>query len=874
MFDRNIFDRNRIIGIIFIPKAREREKGLLMRKTDGIWFRLKRAFINPFTVILGIIALISFLTEVVLHQNSIRNGVNLPIILSMLLLSGSFRFVQELRAKRVAERLLSLTNTAVQAFRDGKWQGIKAEELVIGDTVRLCAGDRVPADLSLTKASDLFVSQSALTGESAVFEKKAAPQENHVLFMGSAIVGGSCEGTVTAVGKGTRYGDIQKRVRSRKSGFDRGADSIAWVLIRFMAVLVPFVFLAVGLTKGNWISAFLFALSVAVGLTPEMLPMVVNACLIKGSSAMEKKATVVKNINAMQGFGSMDILCVDKTGTLTGDRLQLEYYMDILGNESGIALDFAYLNSLYHTGAENPLDRSVLFCGGVETKRKHFEELGKQYRKLDELPFDYERRFDSVLVSGGGEHLLLVKGSVEKVLSRCRFVEYRGERTEICGKRSEGAQAVVGEMQQDGMKVLAVAYKNMGAAEVCTHEDETELVLLGYLGFFDAPKKSAESALRKLRDLHVDVKVLTGDQRDVAASVCRRLGLDTENLLTGQQLERCSEEERLLKIEHTAVFAELSPQQKASVVEALRGNGHTVGFLGDGLNDLPAVIEADVGISVDTAAEAVQESADVILLKKDLNVLEQSILEGRKSFANMAKYIRITASSNFGNILSIVIAGIFLPFLPMTAVQLLLLNLLYDILCLVLPWDPVDADIYSLPREWSGKNLGRFMRCFGPVSSVFDLLTFGFLFFVLCPAVCGGSFAEIVQAAGFSAAEADSLLLSVSGGELQSLANRFITLFQTGWFLESMWTQVLILYFLRTKKLPLLQSRPSWIVILITACGILFFTAVTYTPVGAALGLAALPFYFYGFLAAVVVLYALLVTAVKSCYVRKYHELI
>ena len=821
-----------------------------MRKADGLWFCIKRAFINPFTVILSVIALISFVTEVVLRQNDIRGGANLPIMLSMIFLSGIFRLIQELRAKRLTDRLRKLTEVMAEVLRDGKWQECQVKELTIGDKLRLSAGDRVPADIRLIKSSELFVSQSELTGESAVFEKDAKKQE--CLYMGSAIVGGSCEGIVTAVGKDTVYGDVHTRIRRKKSGFDKGADSIAWVLIRFMAVLVPVVFLACGLTKGDWLSAFLFALSVAVGLTPELLPMVVNACLIKGSSAMEKKETIVKNINAMQSFGSMDVLCVDKTGTLTEDRLKLEYYMDILGNESGISLDFAYLNSLYHTGADNPIDRSILECGEIPSKSRHFQMLSGQYRKLDELPFDYEQRFDSVLVGEGGESLLLVKGSVEQVLSRCRFVEYRGERSEICGNPMESAGAVVGEMSQDGMKVLAVAYKPMGDAKACRREDEKELTLLGYIVFFDAPKREAADAIQKIKALHVNIKVLTGDQKEVAASVCRRLGLRTDEILTGQQLSLLSAEELPAKIEKTDVFAALSPKQKADIVEILRENGHTVGFMGDGMNDLPAVIEADVAISVDTAVEAVRDSADVILLKKDLSVLEQGILEGRKSFANMSKYIKITASSNFGNILSIAAAAIFLPFLPMTAVQLLLLNLLYDILCLVLPWDPVDADIYSLPRAWNGKGLSRFMWFFGPISSFFDLLTFVFLFFVLCPAVCGTAF------------------FSADG----SIQQQFISLFRTGWFLESMWTQVLILYFLRTKKLPLLQSRPSMPVILITACGILSFTVLSTTPFGSFLGFSKMPAYFYLFLTAAVVLYALLVTAAKSLYVRKYRELI
>lgn len=516
----------------------------------------------------------------------------------------------------------------------------------------------------------------------------------------------------------------------------------------------------------------------AVGLTPELLPMVINACLAKGSSAMGKKQTVVKNINAMQGFGSMDVLCVDKTGTLTGDNIVLEYYMDILGNESQQVLDVAYLNSLHHTGVRNYLDDAILNCRDMPGHGAHFQSLEMEHTKLDEFPFDYDRKLASILVKHGAERLLLAKGSIDAVCSRCSHVEYRGQRSVMGADGLASIHAVVDEMLEDGMKVLAVAYKPL-ARESLETADEQGLILLGYLAFFDTPKHTAADAIRALQDHHVGIRVLTGDQKSVAVSICRRLGMGAAEAMTGAELAELSDNELPMKIERTTVFAELSPKQKVQIVQTLQANGHTVGFLGDGMNDLPAIVESDVGISVDTAADAVKEGADVILLKKDLNVLEAGIQEGRKAFSNVSKYIKITASSNFGNIFSIVIASVFLPFFPMTSVQLLLLNLLYDMLCLVLPWDNVDQEACAQPLEWSGRTLGRFMRFFGPISSIFDLLTFAFLFFVLCPTVCHGSFA------------------SLAGSEEQL---RFISLFQTGWFLESMWTQVLILHLLRTKK--------------------------------------------------------------------------
>lgn len=847
-----------------VEESREKYGGntLTERASDTVFYRLRRAFVNPFTVILFVLAAISFVTDVLLASNFSRNRTTVGIILCMLLISGLVRFLQEMRSKRVADHLTDLLHSGVTVRRDGEWKEISSAQLVVGDRVRILAGDRIPADIRLTETSELFVSQAVITGESAILEKNAAAlsdtkarpfgEYDNIVFMGSAVMGGSGEGIVLAVGRDTVYGGFSGKASDRKNRFDQGANSIAWVLIRFMAVLIPVVFVASGITKGNWVSAFLFALSVAVGLTPEMLPMVINACLARGSASMGRKQTVVKNINAMQGFGSMDVLCVDKTGTLTGDTVLLEYYMDILGNESGKVLEFACLNSLYHTGVRNHLDTAILKCCKLPENGFSWEELAEKHPKLDELPFGYDRKFVSVLVKNGTENLMIVKGSVDEVCSRCRFVEYKGRRSEMEGDRAGSVHAVVDEMLEDGMKVLAVACRPL-EREQLRPEDERDLILLGYLAFFDAPKKTAAAAVGKLKSLHVGVRVLTGDQKSVSVSICRRLGIDMRQVLTGEELDALTEDEWPVRIERTTVFAELSPKQKAAVVQALQTNGHTVGFLGDGMNDLPAIVESDVGISVDTAAEAVRESADVILLKKDLNVLGEGILEGRKAFSNMSKYIRITASSNLGNILAIVIASVFLPFFPITSVQLLLLNLLYDTLCLVLPWDHVDEEACAMPLEWSGRTLGRFMRFFGPISSVFDIFTFAFLFFILCPSVCGGSFAAL------------------KGTDARA---GFIALFQTGWFLESMWTQVLILHLLRTRKTPLFQSRPSAPVMIVTMLGILLFTVLTFTPLGRLIGLTAMPAPYFGFLVVIVFLYLLLVTLAKGWYVRKYHELL
>ena len=827
---------------------------------DTIWTHLRRAFITPFSVVLMALAVISFISDVAFVPETGRNYTTVLIISSMLFLSGCVRLTQEMKSKKRTDQLVGLVDYPVHVRRDGTWTQKEAWELAVGDLVRLSAGQRVPADIRITKARDCFLSESGITGESEIQEKTAdaltkEPERirdyKNIAFCGTTVVNGFLEGLVAAVGDHTLYGEIAPKTAARKQGYDQGANSIAWVLIRFMALLVPVVFIASGLTKGNWIAAFFFALSVAVGLTPELLPMVITACLAKGSFRMSQKQTIVKNVNAMQGFGSMDVLCVDKTGTLTGDTLLLEYYMDILGNENQQVLDFAYLNSVYHSGIRNPLDTAILKVNQMPNRLAYYADVIRKYEKLDEIPFDYTRKIASVLLKNGQSNLLIAKGGVDDVLRCCRYAAYQGRQIEIGADGRANVHAIVDEMLQDGMKVLAVAAKTI-AKDTFSAEDEQELTLLGYLAFFDAPKKTAASAIQKLNDLHVATKVLTGDHADTAASICRRLGIDVSRSMTGRELDRLSDNDAQVKIEETLVFAELSPAQKTQIVEILQSNGHTVGFLADGMNDLPAVLQADVGISVDTAVPSVKECADVILLKKDLNVLESGIQEGRRAFANMSKYVKITASSNLGNIIAIVFASIFLPFFPMTSVQILLLNLLYDLLCLVLPWDHVDREMVRRPLEWSGKTLSRFMLTFGPISSLFDIVTYVFLYYFLCPAMCGGGYEGLHPAA----------------------QAQFISMFQTGWFLESMWTQILIWHLLRTRHLPFLQSRPSMPVLTVTCLGIGTFTLMAVTPVGRLIGMTGLPPVYFVFLIVTVCCYLLVVTWVKQLYMKRFYSLI
>ena len=849
-----------------VEKMRERygKNSFAKGKNDTMLYWLRRAFINPFNITLFVLGSISLVTDVFFVSNFARNATTAIIIFSMIFIGGVIRLVQGIRAKNAAQQLERLIHETIKVKRNDVWIEISAEELVVGDIVQLSAGERVPADIRLTKVTDLFVSQAAITGESAILEKNSRKQEygnqknfsqlENIVFMATTIISGKGEGVVLAVGEDTFYGNFVKPDANEKNSFQNGANAIAGVMLRFMAVLIPIVFVVLGVTGGKWLESFAFALSVAVGLMPEMLPMVITACLAKGSIAMGRKQTIIKDINAMQCFGSMDVLCMDKTGTLTNESILLEYYMDILGNESTDVLDFAYLNSIYHSGVRNPIDNAILACKTMPGREIYYAELQMQHQKIDEIPFDYARKLVSTLVMNQNrERQLIVKGDVSHVVSRCSYVEYHGEIFPIAESELQSVSSVVDEMLEDGMKVIAVARKNMVGKLQISAADESELILMGYLAFFDAPKETAKTSIAALKELHVIPKILTGDQVDVAVSICRRVGISTESVLSGIQLEKMTEYELRMAAEETHIFAELTPGQKVRLVSALRCNGHTVGFLGDGINDIPALCEADVGISVDTGVDAAKDVADVVLLEKDLSVLKQGILEGRKTFTNMLKYIKVTASSNFGNILSIVCASAFLPFLPVTSVQILLLNLLYDILCTVLPWDNVDEEETLYPREWSGRTLGQFMLSFGPISSLFDIVTFLFLYYFLCPMLCGGvTYMNLTE---------------------PSLRLQYVALFQTGWFLESMWTQVLILHFLRTRRIPFLQSRPSMPVVCITLTGIIAFTAITFMSGAAFFGLTRLPFWYFLFLLVVVLSYMLLTTIVKTFYQKKHHQL-
>ena len=844
--------------------SRERygENVVTRGRGEPLWKRLAAAFINPFTVVLLVLAAVSACTDMILAAPGQRNCATVVIITVMVVVSGALRFVQESRSGSVAAKLLGMLHTTACVERSGIRSEIPMEEIAVGDLVYLSAGDMVPADVRILDARDLFISQSALTGESEAAEKTAAPpavresltDTPNLAFLGSSVVSGSGRALAVAVGGDTMLGAMAGELCSKapKTTFERGVNAVSWLLIRFMLVMVPVVLLLNGFTKGDWTQALLFAISIAVGLTPEMLPMIVTTSLASGAMAMSRQQVIVKNLNAIQNLGSMDILCTDKTGTLTRDQVILEYHLNVDGQEDDRVLRHAFLNSWFQTGLKNLIDLAVI----ERQQALGAEELTGRYEKVDEIPFDFERRRMSVVVRDGtGKTQLVTKGAVEEMLRCCAWAERGGAVLPLSKAMRRYVLDQAAVWNGRGMRVIAVAQKtNPAPAGQFTAADERDMVLIGFLAFLDPPKDTAAGAIRALKEAGVAVKVLTGDNEKVTRTICRQVGLDVRRVLLGTELDGLSDEALAAQARRTTVFAKLSPSQKARIVRVLREQGHSVGFLGDGINDAAAMKAADVGISVDTAVDIAKETASVVLLEKDLTVLEHGVLEGRRTYANMMKYIRMTASSNFGNMLSVLAAGAFLPFLPMASIQLILLNLVYDMACTAMSWDNVDASDLRAPQKWNASGIGRFMVWLGPTSSVFDLLAFALLYFVICPAATGGH-----------------VYNQLTDPALRSL---YVSLFQTGWFVTSMWTQTLVIHMLRTEQLPFIRSRASAPVAVLTLLGITVVTALPFTPLAPALGLTALPASFFPWLAGLAAGYMALATFVKARYVRRYGSLL
>ena len=827
---------------------------LVEDQNNDIFKSLKQAFVNPFSLILFVSIIIAIFTNVIFVSEFQRSYSIIVIMLITLVMSGLIRLYQEKKTHDIIKKLINDIENDNHVLRDGHELILKSNELVVGDIVKLKTNDIVGADLRIISSSECLVSESTLTGESDLVHKFSAVLENdpknisgfnNILFAKTNIVSGECTAVVFAVGEDTLFGTIAPINKPNRNGFDSGSNSIVKVLIKFMLMIVPLVFVVSFITKGNLLTALMFSLSISIGLTPELLPIVFTACLVKGSRSMAKKKTIVKNINSMQMFGNIDVLCVDKTGTLTNDEIILEYYTDVLGNESNERLNYAQMSSYYATDKNNHIDKAILNSfTDVNVK----DDISTNYHKINELPFDYKRKLSTILLGCNQKNLLIVKGNAEEVIKHCSYIKYKENILKIEKGQETSVHDVIDEILNQGMKVIAIAFKETNDNLI----DENDLILLGYLVFFDAPKKSAKSAINKLNNLNINTKVLTGDVLTNALAVCKRIGINTERALTGKDLDLMSDDEALSYVENASLFAELNPQQKARIVSLLKINGHVVGYLGDGVNDLPAIYNANVAISVENASKMIKESSDVILFKKDLNVLEEGIIEGRKAFLNMTKYIKITASSNLGNILSMVIASALLPFFPMTSIQLLLLNLLYDALCLVLPWDNVDEVQIRHPLEWSGKNLSHFMCFFAPLSSVFDLITFACLIFFICPKILGF----------------DSFNVELLNNQ------NFISIFQTAWFLESMWTQILILYSLRSKEISFKKSCPSIYMISTTLIGIIIISVLATSKFGTYFGLNSLPISYYLFLMLIVICYTSVINLAKLIYLKFYGELI
>ncbi|CCV63816.1 Magnesium-translocating P-type ATPase [Alteracholeplasma palmae J233] len=827
--------------------------------------RFIEAFINPFTIILFVLAIISFITDVILETGNNKDYMTVGIISLMILTSGIMRFIQETKSSNASEKLKDMVETTTGVMRDNTLVEIPLDEVVRGDIVVLSAGDIIPADIKLLETKDLFIKQTSLTGESYPVEKIASSSEkfNSVLedkrlaFMGTSVVSGYAKGVVVVTGDHTYLGKINKKMNEKPqpTNFDKGISSISWLLIRFMLFMVPVVFVINGLTKGDYAEAFLFAVSIAVGLTPEMLPMIVTTSLSKGAVELSKKKIIVKNLNSIQNFGSMDILFTDKTGTLTQDLVIIEDHLDLHGNTDVRVLRHAYLNSFFQTGLKNLMDRSIIEKTN-ELKESHLslQNLNTEFTKIDEIPFDFSRRRMSVIIKNSvNKKQMVTKGAIEEILSICTHAEIDGTVVPLTKEKESFILDKANSYNKKGYRVIGVAQKTSENFPLeLSIKDESDMVLIGFLTFYDPPKESAQKAISSLNDYGVSVKVLTGDNEIVTKSIAEKIGIPNKHILLGQEIDLLDDENLYKEAKDTYIFAKLSPEQKSRIVTVFMNHQHVVGFMGDGINDAPAMKTADIGISVDSGSDIAKESADIILLEKDLEILKNGMIEGRKTYANMMKYIKMTTSSNFGNMFSVLIASAFLPFLPMLAIHLLFLNLIYDIACIALPFDNVDEDYLKKPKNWDTKSVRNFMFFFGPISSVFDILTFIFMFFVIGPILFGTSYFNLN----------DTLKLE------------FASTFQTGWFVLSMWTQTLIIFIIRTNKRLFKGSLASKSLYLLTLLGIVIVTSIPFTVIGTHLDLVSLPWYFFILLFSIVIIYLSTVSFMKHLFIKKYGDLL
>ena len=829
---------------------------VLHEKAPAWYVQLLSAFANPFIIVLLVLATISFIMDVLLQTPENRDYKTVIVISVMVLLSSFLRFIQEFRSNNAAEKLKSMVTTTATVFRLGLGKKeIDIKQLVPGDIIYLSAGDMMPADLRIMQSKDLFVSQAMLTGEAMPVEKreqivldgdsKSVLELENICFMGTNVVSGTAAAVVVNTGGHTYFGSMAKSLVGKRAetSFDKGVSSVSWLLIRFMLVMVPLVFLVNGFSKGNWIEAFMFGLSVAVGLTPEMLPMIVTANLAKGAVNMSKRKVVVKRLNAIQNIGAMDILCTDKTGTLTLDKIVLERYLNVYGHDDDEVLKWAYLNSYHQTGLKSLLDVAVLEHVELYKELK----VDEDYTKVDEIPFDFQRRRMSVILEQKNDkHLLICKGAVEEMLNICSYAIDPGEDSTIQFDKDDIIPLddavkkriieITHSLNEDGLRVLLVGIKEYDERPLTyTVADECNMILTGFVGFLDPAKPSAKTSIAALQKLGVTVKVLTGDNEIVTKKICKEVGIPVTNILLGHELELMSDKELEAQIDDVSILAKLNPVQKSRVVKMLQAKGHTVGFLGDGINDAAALRDADVGISVDTAVDIAKESADIILLENDLMVLRKGVIYGRRTFGNIIKYIKMTASSNFGNMFSVLGASAFLPFLPMLPVHILVQNLLYDISQISIPWDKMDAEYIDKPRKWDASGISRFMMFVGPISSIFDYATFYVMFYIF--------------AANTPAKQ---------------------SLFQSGWFIEGLLSQTLIVHMIRTKQIPFIQSWATAPVVALTSLIMVIGIWIPFSPFASALKLEPLPGLYFVYLVAILFAYCVLTQIVKNWFIRRF----
>ncbi|WP_087094136.1 magnesium-translocating P-type ATPase [Elizabethkingia anophelis] len=847
--DNTVKDRVKIYG----------KNEIATQKAPSWLKQFAHSFFNPFNYILACIAIISLFIDAILVPSEEKDFSTCIIIAIMLLFSTILRFIQEFRSNKAAEALKKMVKTSCltkRKFKDS--EEIEIADIVPGDIILLSAGDMVPADCRILKSKDLFISESILTGEALPVEKNAfaiknAKEQNpltlrNICFMGTNVVSGSATVVVANTGIFTYFGSISRNLVSKRpeTSFDIGVNKVSFLLIRFMLVMTPVIFLINGFVKDDWMQALLFAIAVAVGLTPEMLPMIVTANLAKGAVNMSKKKVIVKRLNAIQNIGAMDILCTDKTGTLTLDKIVLETHLNVRGTDDDEVLKWAYLNSFHQTGLKNLLDQAVLDHAEVHNLMKA-DEL---YMKVDEIPFDFERRRMSVVLNTSkGKHLMISKGAVEEMLSLCKYALDPGddhslhiENDNIVPLDEAMKQKILKmseKLNAEGLRVLLVAIREFEGNHPLNYSvaDENNLTLTGFIGFLDPAKPSAEPSIKALHKLGIEVKVITGDNDIVAKKICHDVGIPINNIMLGEELDHISDEELSKNTDLYSIFAKVSPLQKQRIVKVLKSKGHTVGFMGDGINDAAAIKEADVGISVDTGADIAKESADIILLEKDLMVLRSGVIYGRRTFGNIIKYIKMTASSNFGNMFSMIGASAFLPFLPMLPLQILTQNLLYDVSQSSIPWDTMDKDFLEKPKKWDASSIKKFMLYIGPLSSIFDYITFAVMFFIF----------------------------KANTPEHQSL-------FQTGWFVEGLLSQTLIVHIIRTKKIPFIQSWAAAPVVALTSLIMLIGLSIPFTPIAGYLKMQPLPLSYFPYLLAILTGYCILTQLVKQWFIKKFQQ--